>query len=155
MAKRLGIKTIRAVIQEEKSAWFLPLPEVAAYGEHRFTYPASGRRGGGMAFLWVQGRPFVNTGFEFLKAMDFRMCTGGKQMEILNGLSYGICINIRNAFPIKLPEADLTVTISPDHEKAKIWLIERTGGRPRTVCRLGLWEERHEAFVDHWLSYRG
>lgn len=152
MAMRLGIKTIRAIIQEEKSGWFMPLPEVAVYGEHRFTYPALPKQGGGMVFLWVQGKWLVNTGFEYLTAMDLRMCTGGKQVKILDGLSYGMSMNSRSIFLKKRLETILTVTVSPGHEKAKIWLIERTGGKPRTVCRLGLWEEKHKACVNHWLS---
>ena len=150
MAIRLGIKTIKAIVREEKTGWFIPLPEIIVYGEHNFTYPATVKSGERMVFLWVQGKPFVSTGFEYLKALDSRMCT--KEKQVLNGLSYNVSMNFRKVFLKKRLETNLTVTISPDCERAKIWLIERKNNKIRTVCRLGLWEERHSVYVNHFMN---
>ena len=160
MAIRLGIKTVQASVQPATRGWFAPLSARGTAGEFSFACPKDERGADGQpgrkGYLWIQGRPYTYTGFEFLRALDCFADTKGETKEPLCGISYSVSVRKRTAWrPSAAENIEAKVAIRSDFEGAKVWLFEHTGRIALTLCRFGIWEERHMEEARYRLALQG
>ena len=160
MAKRLRVPVIKARVYQEASDWFYPLAEVKV-GVDSMTYCFNHRItsknrpiDGDCAILWVEGRPFSNTGFNFVQRLDRTKDTNGKEIQVLDGLRYSV--NVTKEGWLR-PVYMITSTVMIDEQilpKCKVWLLradmEKIFSYPssslkdfETIYRVGLWREQH------------
>jgi len=157
MAKRMGVKTILALVAQSNDGGFLPLPDVPNPGEFQATHSLNrGVRNGDAFLLWVRNTRAIDTFFDTPLLITESCCTDGEFVEVVSGVQYQVALSKVSILPFqsRKTKIDVKVVISEKHEVTGIWLMKVSMKKfeapnrilladVKTLYRKGCWKARH------------
>lgn len=160
LAKRAGVKEIKAYIYELSNDGKVLLPEMGTPDSFVFDYleVLSSKQEGEKAVLWLKDLKDLRL-IEFSwkpAVLDKRFDTKGKFVELVKGIKVSISVSKKAKMFLfeKTIHVHTEIIIEPEHKKTKIWLLKIPAGQQfclekvdminrNTLYRHGCWRKHH------------